>query len=201
MLPAVGYDSAATRRRLLDAAFVEFVQYGLAGARVDHIAANAGAAKQAIYSYFGSKDGLFDAVLTQRHQQMIDVVPFTPHDLPGYAGVVYDYLAVNPGYGRLIMWRRLEREDASDADVASYRAKVDQLHDVLGIDTTRWGVIDLILLVLAAANAWDSTAPAIRNLDPDAMDTADRRARERHALVASVTATMRSFSAVEPPPS
>ena len=55
-------DAAATRRRLIDAARAEFAQYGIAGSRVDRIAANAGANKAQIYNYFGSKDQLFAAV-------------------------------------------------------------------------------------------------------------------------------------------
>lgn len=184
----MAHDPAGTRRRILDAAFDEFVRYGLAGARVDRIAGNAGANKQGIYAYFGSKEGLFDAVLTHRHLEMIDVVPFTPEDLPSYAGEVYDYLTTHPEYSRLIMWRRLERDDASADDVMSYRTKLDQLEHVVHVDTERWGSIDVILLVLAAANAWESMAPAIRNLDPHAADLGDRQARQRRALVASVEA-------------
>lgn len=190
----MAYDSEATRQRFLDAAFDEFVQYGLAGARVDRIAAKAGAAKQAIYSYFGSKEGLFDAVLIQRHLQMVDAVPLTPTDLPAYAGAIYDYLTANPGYARLTMWRRLEREDASAADIEAYQSKLDQLDEAIGVDTSKWGAIDVILLVLGAANAWESMAPGIRNLDPDAKDQADRRLRQRRALIASVTASVAALS-------
>ncbi|MFC4244191.1 TetR/AcrR family transcriptional regulator [Gryllotalpicola reticulitermitis] len=191
----MAYDSAAMRQRFLDAAFDEFVQHGLAGARVDRIAAKAGASKQAIYSYFGSKEGLFDAVLTQRHHQMIEAVPLTPDDLPGYAGAIYDYLTEHPEYARLTMWRRLEREDASEADVEAYRSKLGQLEHAVGVDTTKWGVIDVILLVLAAANAWESMAPGIRNLDPDATGPADRRARERRALTTAVAAAAAALTA------
>ncbi|HEY0248774.1 MAG TPA: TetR family transcriptional regulator [Gryllotalpicola sp.] len=190
----MAYDSAATRQRFLDAAFDEFVGHGLAGARVDRIAAKAGASKQAIYSYFGSKEGLFDAVLTQRHHQMIEAVPLTPDDLPAYAGAIYDYLTAHPGYARLTMWRRLEREDASAADIEAYQSKLDQLTETIGVDISKWGAIDVILLVLASANAWESMAPGIRNLDPDAKNQADRRARERRALIAGVTAMVAALS-------
>lgn len=53
----------ATKQRVLDAAKVEFARHGLAGARVDAIAARAKANKQMIYHYFGSKQDLFLAVL------------------------------------------------------------------------------------------------------------------------------------------
>lgn len=55
--------AAATRRRILEAATAEFAAKGLAGARVDEIAARAGANKRMIYAYFGSKEELWLAVL------------------------------------------------------------------------------------------------------------------------------------------
>ena len=53
----------ATRRRILDAALTEFAAHGLAGARVDEIAARAGANKRMLYAYFGNKEELWVAVL------------------------------------------------------------------------------------------------------------------------------------------
>src|SRR3984885_15608356 len=54
---------AATRQKLLAAARREFAASGLAGARVDEIAARAGVNKQLVYHYFGDKDALYLAVL------------------------------------------------------------------------------------------------------------------------------------------
>src|ERR1700755_2544802 len=56
-------DPAATRQKLLAAARQEFARHGLAGARVDEIAARAGVNKQLVYHYFGDKDALYLAVL------------------------------------------------------------------------------------------------------------------------------------------
>src|SRR5262249_14786110 len=56
-------DPAATRRKLLTAARREFASRGLAGARVDEIAARAGVNKQLVYHYFGDKSALYLAVL------------------------------------------------------------------------------------------------------------------------------------------
>ncbi len=49
--------------RILDAALVEFAQRGAAGARTAAIADAAGVNKQLIFYYFGSKAGLYEAVL------------------------------------------------------------------------------------------------------------------------------------------
>ncbi len=55
--------AAATRQRILDAATAEFAEHGLAGARVDEIAARAGANKRMLYAYYGSKEELWLTVL------------------------------------------------------------------------------------------------------------------------------------------
>jgi len=59
-------DPDRTRRSILDAAAAEFCADGLAGARIDSIAAAAGVNKRMLYHYFGNKDGLFAAVLADR---------------------------------------------------------------------------------------------------------------------------------------
>jgi AcrR family transcriptional regulator len=56
-------DPERNRGRILAAALDEFAHYGLGGARVDRIAARAGANKRMLYYYFGNKEDLFLAVL------------------------------------------------------------------------------------------------------------------------------------------
>jgi TetR/AcrR family transcriptional regulator len=55
--------SAETRARILDAALHEFSANGLAGARMDRIAAVASVNKALIYYYFDSKENLYTAAL------------------------------------------------------------------------------------------------------------------------------------------
>jgi TetR/AcrR family transcriptional regulator len=63
-------DPAATRKKLLTAARHEFAANGLAGARVDDIAARAGVNKQLVYHYFGDKDALYLAVLEWVYEEI-----------------------------------------------------------------------------------------------------------------------------------
>jgi TetR/AcrR family transcriptional regulator len=63
-------DPVATRRKLLVAARHEFARSGLAGARVDEIAARAGVNKQLVYHYFGDKDALYLAVLEWVYEEI-----------------------------------------------------------------------------------------------------------------------------------
>ncbi|MDT7697169.1 MAG: hypothetical protein QOI75_6536 [Pseudonocardiales bacterium] len=183
---AVPYDSAATRARLLEAAFTEFSERGLAGARVERIAAAASANKQAIYAYFGSKDGLFDAMLGLRLGNLADAVPFTPDDLPGYAGALFDALADSPELVRLTQWKWLERADASAEEVESYRAKARALVTATGGPLAEVAAIDTLLLVLALSTAWSTAPPGVRSLG--ATSAAARHAAHRAAVIAAATA-------------
>jgi AcrR family transcriptional regulator len=56
-------DPQATQRRILQAAKAEFARKGLAGARVDAIAARAKSNKRMLYHYFGNKEDLFTRTL------------------------------------------------------------------------------------------------------------------------------------------
>ena len=102
-------DSAATKARILEAATAEFAAAGLAGARVDRIAERAGANKQLIYAYFGSKERLFDTTVEAQLGRVLDAVPFDAKDLPGYAVRLYDVLTGEPMLLRLWRWQALER--------------------------------------------------------------------------------------------
>ncbi|HTN84055.1 MAG TPA: TetR/AcrR family transcriptional regulator [Sorangium sp.] len=55
-----------TRRALLDAAAEEFARHGPQGARVQAIVGLAGVNERMIYHHFGSKDGLYRAVLEEQ---------------------------------------------------------------------------------------------------------------------------------------
>lgn len=102
-------DAHATRERILGAAKTEFARHGLAGARVDRIAAAARANKAQIYAYVGDKAALFDTVYDRALRDLVETVVLDPHDLPGYAVALYDAWVEDPDRVRLATWARLER--------------------------------------------------------------------------------------------
>ncbi len=65
-MPTRADSQAETRRQILQAAVAEFASRGVAAVSLDHIAAQAGFTKGAIYSNFDSKTDLLFAVLEQR---------------------------------------------------------------------------------------------------------------------------------------
>lgn len=97
-----------SRRAILSAALAEFGQQGLAGARMDAIAAAAGVNKALLYYYFRSKDELYRAVLDdffQRLRLRIGHALDSPVE-PGerillYARAHFDSVAESPNYARL----------------------------------------------------------------------------------------------------
>ncbi|MEU8931725.1 TetR family transcriptional regulator [Streptomyces sp. NPDC048409] len=187
----MAYDSAATKARLLDAAYDEFVRVGLAGARVDRIAKAASANKQAIYLYFGSKEELFDAVMTDRLRVLADAAPVTADDLPRYAGALFDALVADPGLQRLSQWRALEFPEASEAEIESHVAKATEIAESYGVPLTL--ATDLMMIALGAAMAWNATAERIRN--PLGEPAEQRTARHRQSVVTAVTALTGALTA------
>jgi AcrR family transcriptional regulator len=71
--------------------------------------AGAGISKPMLYTYFGDKEALFDAALTQEVMDAAQADRFDPDDLEGYAGRTYDLLVERPRLWRLLTWHHLER--------------------------------------------------------------------------------------------
>lgn len=158
-------DSTATKSRILDAATTEFAAYGLAGARVDRLAERAGANKQLIYAYFGSKEKLFDATLALHIGRVLDAVPFDAYDLPAYAGALFDFGVAHPELLRLLGWHTLERPGELarlEQTIGSTARKLDALAEAQAagkVDATL-AAPELLAVVLAIVQAVDDPAPA-----------------------------------------
>jgi AcrR family transcriptional regulator len=157
-------DSTATKTRILEAATAEFAAHGLAGARVDRLAERAGANKQLIYAYFGSKEGLFDATMGLHIERLLDAVPFDPYDLPGYAVGLFDFGVVHPELVRLLQWHRLERPGELAALEETLQSTVRKLAALA--EAQARGLVDdtlappeLLTVVLGIVQAPDDPAP------------------------------------------
>jgi AcrR family transcriptional regulator len=111
-------DAADTRQRILAAATEEFSEHGIAGARVDRIAAAANSNKAMLYAYFGNKKQLFDAVFAAMVAAASDAIPFDASDLPGYALAMFDRYRTDAHMARLADWYRLEHGKPGPDDTA-----------------------------------------------------------------------------------
>jgi AcrR family transcriptional regulator len=169
-------DAQATQKRLLAAAKAEFAERGIAGARVDRIAANANANKAQIYHYFGSKDDLFDAVFDQLVTATTDEAPLDASDLPGYAAGLFDRYEADADIARLATWYRLERSATRPPHAlrsAAAREKVARIRaaQAAGTLSSTFTPDDLLALVTTIAAMWtraDATdhGPAQRRSRP-----------------------------------
>lgn len=181
-------DGDASRRRLLAAATEEFAAHGLAGARVDRIAASAQVNKQQMYAWFGSKDGLFDAVFAAQLDRIVDAVPFTADDLPGYAVALYDSYLTDPEIIRLVGWNRLERVPVGDL-LAGHGALTEPKRLALE-QAQRDGLVvdemsaDLVYaMVIGLAGSWSPLSGTLTAAADDDQDAHDRRRAALHAAV------------------
>lgn len=157
-------DGQATRRRILDAAAEEFSAFGIAGARVERIAAAAHANKAQLYAYFGNKDQLFDAVWADRVAVVLSVAPLEDDDLVRYAVALYDAFVDRPELIRLGTWVRLERtptghllpEDVRDVVYRKTAISEAQSHGKVRSDISAF---DVIALVVALSMTWSPASP------------------------------------------
>jgi AcrR family transcriptional regulator len=183
-------DAQATRQRLLDAAAQEFAAYGIAGARVDRIAAAAQSNKAQIYHYFGSKDGLFDAVFHALVVNTLREAPIDPDDLPGYAGRLFDGYEANPEIQRLATWYRLERAVTDEPIAVIVKGNRDKLAAIAkaqkaGTLSKHYSPTDLLALVLHLSGLWTALTPEYA-----ALVSRSSRAHRRRVVVDSVAAIL-----------
>lgn len=100
--------SVKTRAAILAAAERIFAEVGLAGARIDAIAAAAGVNKALLYYYFRSKDALFRAVLENHmkafYAQALKVLlagGSSGDIVKRYVSAHFDFISARPYYPRL----------------------------------------------------------------------------------------------------
>lgn len=134
-------DAEATRARILAAAKKEFARNGLAGARVDVIAAKANANKRMIYHYFSSKEGLFQTVLEAAYvdirsaEQKLDLGDLEPKAaLERLVRFTWAYYLKNPEFITLVNSENLHRArhlQASEVVKVYSRRFVQMVSDLL----------------------------------------------------------------------
>ncbi len=103
-------DPERTMADILEVATHEFSEHGLAGARIDMIAEAMRTSKRMIYYYFGSKEGLYLAVLEHAYRR-IRTIEQAMHleDLDPAAALAklvshtVEYQNANPDFVRLVM--------------------------------------------------------------------------------------------------
>ena len=192
-------DPAATRKKLLTAARREFASNGLAGARVDEIAARAGVNKQLVYHYFGDKDALYLAVLEWVYEEIrAQERKLNLEGLPPQRAIrkliesSFDHLAAHPDFIVL-----LNDENRGGARHVRGSRKLEAMHSPLVsmvsrilADGVRTGVfrkginpVHLYISIAGLSYFFFSNTPTLSAIfGKDLSSPAARRARRRHVV-------------------
>src|SRR5690554_3639764 len=109
-------DSTQSKKDILRAAEEKFSEKGLYGTRVDEIADGAKINKRMIYEYFGSKEELYKAVLSDVYGRLgYKEQVLLAQELPCEEAIrrivtlYFDFLRDNPTYVSLILWENLNK--------------------------------------------------------------------------------------------
>jgi AcrR family transcriptional regulator len=195
----MAWDTERTKQLLLDAATEEFSSFGLAGARIDRIAASAGVNKERIYQYFGKKSEFFGIVLERQLAAVMEVVQITGSGVEAitrYAGDVFDYQVEHPQLARLTFWEGLEcdrptaeekRRAASDSKVVLVRAALPTISEA--------DARDLLLTILTLADGWQVLHTLDRLYTGTLARNAARNASRRRAVVTAIESLARELAA------
>jgi TetR/AcrR family transcriptional regulator len=99
-------EKEGSRGRILDGATEEFAAAGFAGARIDRIARRTKLNVRMIYYHFGSKKGLYRAVLQGIYEQAVRILDETEQleepTLPAL-GMYFDLLAEHPRFASVLV--------------------------------------------------------------------------------------------------
>lgn len=109
-------DPERTMANILEVAMAEFAEKGLAGARIDEIAAATQTSKRMIYYYFQGKEGLYLAVLEESYRRMREIESQQQlEDLEPEAALrrlvefTFDHHASHENYIRLVISENMNR--------------------------------------------------------------------------------------------
>jgi AcrR family transcriptional regulator len=176
----MGRDTERTKRLLLDAAKTEFAQYGIAGARVNRIAENAGVNKERIYGHFSCKENLFNVVLAKAMDELRQAVRPGEGPVGEYVGRVYDFHRNNPTLLRLLMFEALYYGDQlASGDAPRRQWYRDASHSLSESTGYRESESRQLLLTLIGLGAWPIAMPQLTRL---ALDTSPENGEERRSL-------------------
>src|SRR3954454_8957721 len=192
-------DPAATRKKLLTAARREFADSGLAGARVDEIAARADVNKQLVYHYFGDKDALYLAVLEWVYEEIraqerkLNLAGLPPQQaIKRLIESSFDHLSAHPDFILLLNdenragachVRGSRKLEAMHSPLVSMVSKI--LSEGVNAGTFRKGINPVHLYISIAGLSYffffnTTTLSAI--FGKDLSSTAARQARRRHVV-------------------
>jgi AcrR family transcriptional regulator len=178
------YDRAESARLLLEASAVEFAQHGVGGARIDRIAERAGVNKASIYTYFGKKDDLFEAAITEKLGELAHQVVIQSDDLAGYVGELFDFLCDTPMVVRLFEQEALHYTTGAVPNLEERAAYFQSRVEAVAAGIPRDSDAAATFFSLIAMCYWFVAAPQLVGMVFGGDDAADVKRRYRRHIVA-----------------
>lgn len=181
----MAWDVEGTKRRIYEAALIEFAEHGPNATTIDRIARRAKVNRERIYNYFGDKATLFATVVSGEVDKIAEAVPLTiasPADAGTFAGASFDYLRDHPKLARLTLWEGLTSADriadeASRSSVYAEKTAAVAAAQRAGVIDDRTAAPDLVFLLISLSSYW-AAAPHIARMlaaGDDRAATADAR--------------------------
>jgi AcrR family transcriptional regulator len=157
-------NSERTKNAILEAAMTAFAEVGYAHAGVREIAQAAGVDRALIVRYFGSKEGLFEAVL----EKALPLRSFLQKDRARFGKEVIDVLA---GVDQYVGFRMVTLSATNPSlRVLSMEACekfiITPLAEWLGAPHARERATNLLTLWMGFISLWDLGLPSLRQMDP-----------------------------------
>jgi AcrR family transcriptional regulator len=159
------------REKILDAARALFGERGYDATSIAEIGARAGISKSVLYHYFGSKGGLYRALLEHDGQALVEVVAtavpppgvVTPRLRPGLDAFL-KYLSEHPG-----TWKLMTRDPPADPHLralhdqinGSVAATLRQLLARPGEAEARPALVELVALAVRTFASWWQNHPEV----------------------------------------
>ncbi len=171
--------SAAAREAILKAAEEEFAERGFGGARAQSIATRAGVNKALPFYHFGSKAELYDEVvkraLGRLGEFMSDalVAPTPRERLAMFVHRLFEYLAENPNWARLIIREVIDERSRSRQIATEYLKPLSDggqqllLHDMETGRMRRFDPVQVIVSITVETFGYFLLFPALPYIGVD----------------------------------
>jgi AcrR family transcriptional regulator len=215
--PERKHDPVRTKLDILEVATEEFARDGLAGARVDTIAARTRTSKRMIYYYFGSKEGLYLAVLERAYSKMraaeqeLDLTRLAPRDaIRRLIQYQFEYEEAHPELVRLISIENIHdgKHVAQSETIQELNISViEMLATILkrgrreGVFRTTIDPVDLHLLIIGPCFYRVSNRHTFGTLFGRDLYAPAVKARHKRMLIDSILGYLEGTSAPAPAPS
>jgi AcrR family transcriptional regulator len=200
-------DAERTKEDIIRVATKEIADHGLSGARIDAIAEDMHTTKRMIYYYFGSKEGLYRAVLSKAygdirsHETALELDSLDPETaLRRLIGFTFDYHDEHPDFVRLVMNENVHHAEHLAASVSIRdlnKSAIQVLSRILArgagtVFTHKVEPIDVHLLISGFCFFRVSNQPTFSTIFQRALSSPAVKAAHRRLIADTIVALLKS---------